>query len=275
MQKHAAIFLTHIEDERIFRSFQRLQQQAGSLIDMHLCMNDSAAPYRSKLARHRHSSTTDHDARDIMPVRVQQMVARGNGLIPGICDLAYVPAALSPSLAAYEYVWFIEYDVDFAGHWGTLFTSLHDSRADLLTTTLYPKADCPDWAHWLWLQTPSGLRDDQRIRCFAPIARFSRRFLQVYVEAINSLAWRGHHEALYPTIAKHSGLTIEDIGGSGPFTPPERRTRHYLNNPGKDGELRSGTFVFQPVQQFSYFHEAASEFKLRDLLYHPIKFKDH
>ena len=57
MQTHAAIFLTHIEDERIFRSFQRIQQQAGSLIDTHLCMNDSAAPYRSKL-----SARTDHDA---------------------------------------------------------------------------------------------------------------------------------------------------------------------------------------------------------------------
>jgi hypothetical protein len=270
MQKHAAIFLTHIEDERIFRSFQRLQQQAGSLIDTHLCMNDSAAPYRSKL-----SARTDHDARDIMPARVQQMVARGSGLIPGFFDLAYLPAAISLDLAAYEYVWVIEHDVDFAGHWATLFASVHNSRADLSTTTLYPKADCPDWAHWPWLKSPSDLPDGQLLRCFTPITRFSRRFLQAYVETINRWSWRGHQEALYPTNAKHLDFTIEDIGGSGPFTPPERRTRHYLNNPGRDGELRTGTFVFRPVQQFSYFHEAPNEFEMRDLLYHPIKFKDH
>jgi hypothetical protein len=170
MLKHGAILLTHIEDERIFRSFRRLQQQAGRWLDLNLCVNDRAAPYRSKL-----SGSNDHDARDVMPARVQEMIARGSGLIPGFCDLAFVPAAISPALAAYDYVWFIEYDVDFAGDWDTLFAALHDSRADLLTTTLYPKADCPDWVHWSWLQTPPGLRDDQLIRCFAPIARFSRR----------------------------------------------------------------------------------------------------
>ena len=269
MLKHGAILLTHIEDERIFRSFRRLQQQAGRWLDLNLCVNDRAAPYRSKL-----SGSTDHDARDVMPARVQEMIARGSGLIPGFCDLAFVPAAISPALAAYDYVWFIEYDVDFAGDWDTLFAALHDSRADLLTTTLYPKADCPDWVHWSWLQTPPGLRDDQLIRCFAPIARFSRRFLRAYVEAIHSLAWRGHQEALYPAVARHSGLAIEDIGGPGPFTPPERRMRHYTNKPGSYGELGPGTFVFRPAQQFSYFHEAPGEFTLRDLLYHPIKFKD-
>ena len=103
MQKHGAIFLTHIEDKRIFRSFQRIQQQAGRLIDLHLCVNDHAAPYRSKL-----SGRTDHDARDVMSARVQQMIARGSGLLPGFCDLAYVPAMISPYFAAYEYVWFIE-----------------------------------------------------------------------------------------------------------------------------------------------------------------------
>jgi hypothetical protein len=144
MQKHAAIFLTHIEDERIFGSFQRIQRQAMSFVDVYLCKNDPAAPYRSKLGRSPNSCKLVCDARDSISARVQQMLADDSGLIPGYCDLAYLPAAISPDLAAYEYVWVIEYDVDFAGHWSTLFASVHDSRADLLTTTLYPMADCPN-----------------------------------------------------------------------------------------------------------------------------------
>ena len=42
----------------------------------------------------------------------------------------------------------MEYDVDFAGRWDDLFAPFADNDADLLTTTLMYRHQCPDWPHW-------------------------------------------------------------------------------------------------------------------------------
>ena len=52
------------------------------------------------------------------------------------------------------------------------------------------------------------------VRSFLPIARFSRRMINCYVDAVRDGRWRGHSEALYPTLARYNGLQIQYLGGS-------------------------------------------------------------
>ena len=93
--------------------------------------------------------------------------------------------------------------------------------------------------------------------------------IDAYVAAITSGQWGGHTEVLYPTIARHRGFGIEDLGGAGPFCPPASRGQFYSNN-NDDPNLSPGTFVFRPPRH-AYFHEAPHEFAEANHLYHPIK----
>jgi hypothetical protein len=107
------------------------------------------------------------------------------------------------------------------------------------------------------------------MRGFFPVVRMSRRFIEAYKSEVPG-GWAGHFEALYPTIAGMRGLGIEDIGGTGPFTPVARRGRFYSNGH-PDGNLFPGTFRFRPPVASGYFMPFAPEFYEEDRLWHPIK----
>jgi hypothetical protein len=109
------------------------------------------------------------------------------------------------------------------------------------------------------------------LRSFLPIVRFSRGMMDCYVRAVESGGWRGHTEALYPTIASFNSLVIEDLGGKGPFTRPSMFGKNYVNTPTADGDLLPGTFVYRPVKNAAYFHEAPERFSQPGYLYHPVK----
>lgn len=265
----ALVFVTHIESEPVHKHFMRLKVETQGLLDVFLCVHEPAR--RSGEALPTDFRLSAFDAKDRLPIRYAAMMQRGRGMLPGYTDLAHMPALLSPRLSDYTHVWMVEYDVDFAGPWGGFFAPLVDNQADLLGTTLYPRAQFPEWLHWRWFETPPEVSPADHIRSFLPIARFSRRMLHCYDTAMQNPAWRGHFEALHPTIARHNGLTIEDMGGSGPFTPPALRGRNYLSYPSPNGELLLGTLIYRPVQQTAYFTDAPERFPARGYLYHAVK----
>lgn len=91
--------------------------------------------------------------------------------------------------------------------------------------------------------------------------------IAVYVQAMQSDAWFGHTEALYPTIAWSNRLTISDLGGRGPYCPDELHGKNYHYDDG----YPSGTFIHAPAVRNVYFHEEPEQFIQRNLLYHPVK----
>jgi hypothetical protein len=99
-----------------------------------------------------------------------------------------------------------------------------------------------------------------QLRAFLPVARFSRAMLSAYVEELQAPEWRGHFEAVVPTVAANRGLLVEDLGGDGPFVPIGWRDRHY-----------STAFDWRPPVAESYFHEDRSQFLQSNLLHHPVK----
>src|SRR5262249_48836562 len=90
---------------------------------------------------------------------------------------------------------------------------------------------------------------------------FSRKFVDTYLEEVQN-DWQGHFEALWPTIALHRGLRMEDIGEWG-FVPPSCRDQRYRQGP--ECTLRA----WPPVAERYY---PVSEAELpRGQLCHPIK----
>jgi hypothetical protein len=209
-------------------------------------------------------------------------------------------------MRGYEYIWLIENDVDYAGNWRDFFGSTMQNQADFLSTYIYPRDQNVKWEHWSWFTTPPEVPFYQHTSSFNSIVRFSRRMLSIYVKSVRNNLWQGHTEALWPTIARHSGLTICDLGGIGPFCPESWLDKHYHNpsvhgwnnlepgrgdlpylpvppfwlSNGSKGQPTAGTsnavdkvtFICGPPNvQSAYFHEAPARFMERDVLYHPVK----
>jgi len=251
----AGIFITHVLNDRIQAHFDRLRRETEEIIDWQLAYNPWTL---SDLIAGRGEFKIDPAS-----VRVRQAI--DNGRLPmGYMDVVLFPLVKS---ANREFVWVLEYDVDFAGRWLDFFQQFSSNGADLLTTTLNTRRRDPRWAFWSTANGPCP--KSRHTRGFLPIMRVSRRLVDTYEQALSTGEWSGHYEFLVPTIARVHGLRTEDIGGNGPFVPWRRRRRNYLNV-AKDPYLSPGTFVWRP-SMMAYFHEDDTAFTQRDMLYHPIK----
>lgn len=251
----AGLFITHVWSPRIRRHFDRLVEQSGHLVDWRPLYNPWSL--EQLLEGHGDIPLRRDDA------RVREAIDHGR-LQMGYMDVLLMPHARA---AANEFVWLLEYDVDFSGDWVSLFAQFADNRADLLTTTLNSELRDPAWTFWNSAKAPVDFGD--RLRGFLPLARVSKRLLDAYDEAVSSAGWRGHYEFILPTVARSRRLHIEDIGGVGPFTPRRRRGRNYVNVPANH-RLGPGTFIWRPSLP-DYFHEDPSRFSHADMLYHPVK----
>lgn len=256
-RRPAGLFVTHVVNDRVVAHFERLRKQSRAFV----------------LWRFIHNRATVQDLAErpsrglkrMGPTRLSDALRHGR-LQMGYMDVFLVPRALETKR---RFVWICEYDVDFSGDWADFFRQFVGDRADLLTTTLNPQARDPAWAFWPGAINPASVPETFRARSFLPLFRVSRRLLDAYCRALSTGDWRGNYEFLFPTIARDAGLTMEDIGGDGPFTAPTRYGANYENTPDHP-HLTPGTFVWRPSRA-GYFHEQPDAFERRDMLYHPVK----
>ena len=256
-RRPAGLFVTHVVNDRVLAHFERLRRQSGAFVAWQFAPNlrtiqDLASQPSRGLSR-------------LGQARLSEGLAHGR-LQMGYLDILLVPLALS---ARRRHVWICEYDVDYAGDWKDFFAQFAGDRTDLLATTLNPHDRDPAWAFWPGAIKPSNVPDNLRTRAFLPFFRISRPMLDAYCRALSTGDWGGNYEFLFPTVARAAGLTIGDIGGDGPFTPPTRYGTNYLNTPNHP-HLTPGTFVWRPSRN-GYFHERPDSFEQRDMLYHPVK----
>jgi hypothetical protein len=161
----------------------------------------------------------------------------------------------------FHYYWLMEYDVRFTGHWRDFFRHFERNTSDLLATTLFDYDFRPDWHHWNTLKNPVNIPLQERTRALFPIYRISRPALEALHKAYCN-GWSGHYEVTIPTILKHHGFTLEDIGGDGAYVRSGNRNRFYRNSP-QIGGLAPGTFTVAPNQ--------ISDDYPSNMLWHPIK----
>lgn len=254
----AGIFLTHQRSPRIRRHFQRLVKESGHLVTWHFVFNpDTGARPKAPFAY--------EDPTQVLASRFHAMVRNG-GVQGGYLDTLLIPVLRA--LPA-DHLWVIEYDVDYAGRWDALFGQFAENDSDLLTTTLMYRSEQPRWPHWETARAPSWVGEDRWVRSLNPLMRVSRRLLNTYSVAMTDQEWQGHYEFTLATSALVSGARVEDLGGGGAFTPPDRVSRNYLGK-APDAQEEDLTFAFRPVHP-RYFHESPEDFTWPGKIYHPVK----
>jgi hypothetical protein len=269
-QRTAIIWLTHFVDPAAEAAFERLAREAAGFGRVFHVRQYSHFVEPPAPASPGEISISDVDVVQAMPKR-SQGIDFANGIPQGVVDLLHF--AVLDKLEKFAYCWFIEYDVDFSGNWQTFFSSFQNCKADLLAATLYPRSMELNWYHWKTYAAPPSVPAQFATRGFFPVFRLSSRFADIYRAEIEN-AWSGHFEALYPTIARYRKLSVEDIGGSGPFASRERLNLFYFNTVGHVG-LFPGTFRFRPLVSKNYYSGPSKDFPIPNKLWHPIKTNAH
>jgi hypothetical protein len=135
-RRAGAIFVTSRDEPRIKAHFRRLQKQTEGLLDLSYVLNRSDLPEPE-------CGLSYVSPNKIMPRRMQRMLENG-GIYGGSVDLLFVPLALA---LKNEFVWIIEYDVDFSGDWRDFFrqfeTDRSESRSPSICARLIRSCGCP------------------------------------------------------------------------------------------------------------------------------------
>jgi hypothetical protein len=265
----SGLFLCHAPCDRIFSHYERLRRESAGLVEWTIVIDQG---HLDPL----HGDETWPHPGIVMPRRFA--AARAIGRLTqgaGMMDTVIVPRVLA---APHDFVWALEFDVDYSGNWSDVFSRFAGNRADVQTTTLTPRARSADWMFWPTSRAPAGVKAADWFRSYNPILRLSRRFAAAYVAAVESAAWEGHYEFTIPTVARHLGLRIEDMARPRPRLPaallsrslrPRGRPPLYHNTP-SDPRLDPGTFIVNPARP-AYFHERPEDYPEADRLYHPVK----
>lgn len=247
----AILFFTHVFDPGTLAAFEKLRQEAAGYGELFLLTEaGSPPPWPARVHRF-----------DFAQLKRQYPRIMGESMVPGNAHLPVLDfGAAHPE---FEHYWVIEYDVRFSGPWETFFAAFQANTADLIGSHVRTYEEEPNWHWWPTLQSAAGVVPvDRRMRAFLPAHRISRRALML-VAARAREGWCGHHECLIPTVLKCHGLTLEDIGGDGLFTPNLRRHRFYTSI-SFQGELQHfGSMRFRPP--LAFWGGRA------DFLYHPVK----
>ncbi|MCX5514995.1 hypothetical protein C3941_11620 [Kaistia algarum] len=262
----ATMMMVHRWSLRIAAHFARLRAEAGSVMPVYLAYSLGHDDEPIPEGCDPDIVIRPSDASAVLPNRVAYAERFGNWT--GSADRFSFPAMMGP-LRGFDHIWFLEYDVDYSGDWSEFFRRAQNMPGDYLATHVRARSEDPNWPHWQSFDPPATIDAGAQLASFHPIARFSRRFRDAHVDAVERHGWSGHTEALYPSVAAHRGLSVVDLGGSGRFVPKGWAGRHY--EAARDVTVLSTSFGYRPPFSFQYFHEAPEAFPDLGRLHHPIK----
>jgi hypothetical protein len=257
------VLVSHFLDDAVRFQFRRLVAEVPADHDVFMLLNlpDGERPSVEGIDPDRLVRLSEAD---LLALPYPEKCRQPEWRIDGNLDLAFL--AFRRRVAGYRNVWFIEYDVHYEGNWSRFFEHFRRSPADLIGTTMtwisqvmhklavleYPEIRAP---------APDGWATEAMIKGFFPICRISEPAFAA-IDAAYRAGVGGHYEITLPTIVRQAGLTVEDVGGSGPFTRAENRHRFYFAYPASFSHS-PGTFVFRPPFQ--------RVLPRPDSLWHPVK----
>jgi hypothetical protein len=265
----AILVLTHFIDASIIAMFQRLNAETPEDHDVFLVFNSGADPAQppSDAAIFGDKLYIVHDAKLFNPVYSErcgeQSLRHELWRKAGSADLMVLCFALEHQ--HYQHIWGVEYDVHFQGLWSFFFDRFAGSNADLIGTLLGPMDELPANVQAM----PPAFHDEagnrpasaDAIAGFFPIFRMSRAFLKMLDGSYRN-GWNGHYEYTLGTLAQRHAMTVEDIGGDGPFVRPHNKNAFYFASH-RRWDKSPGTFVFRP--------ELSSVRRHENTLWHPVK----
>ncbi len=252
----AIVFMAHYLDSEVERRFRKLKQEAPDDCDVFL-LGEAGLAVPEDLSER--TCLFDFEA-----VRTMARSVIGDSLVPGNCHLRSIDFARR--FPGYRFTWFVEYDVVYRDDWGAFFKSFDEDQSDLLAANVVAAGDYPDW-YWTSTFSPAEelVGPEDRTIALLAIHRISAKGLEEVARSV-AAGWVGHFEMLVPTALVRAGLTVADIGGSGPFTPAHRFERHYLDCRGFAIRCSVGTLRDTPAIRFPI---------IRDMLHHPCKTRPH
>ena len=262
MMRNAILFSSHLLDDVVLARLNKLRSEVPAGFEVYFFF-DEAKLRKKDVLRHARAPALEHGNDSWMKYKKANRYFTTK--IPGNEDGMLLGAF--HRMPRHDYYWYLEYDVVYSGNWKGFFAEFDENSADMLSTNISRHDEIPDWPLWKSVEMPDGmdLPKNLWLRSFNPILRLSHRAMEVLTEECRK-GWAGHSEAVMPTMLMHRGLSIEDFGGSGEFTPPEREHRHYRSNR-LDNSLAPGTFVFRPAMN-------APGVEPRKL-WHPVKDTTH
>jgi hypothetical protein len=262
MMRNAILFSSHLMDDIVLSRLEKLKSEVPSGYDVYFFFDETKLKKRNVL-RHAGTPVLEHGKDNWMTYKKPNRYFTTK--IPGNEDGMLLSAF--HRLPQYDYYWYLEYDVVYSGNWKDFFAEFGENRADMLSTNISRHDEIPDWPLWKSVEMPVGMDLPRNfwLRSFNPILRLSLRAMEVMTEECKK-GWMGHSEAVMPTVLLQRGLILEDFGGSGEFTPPEREHRHYRSNR-FDNSLAPGTFVFRPAMTATGDEPGK--------LWHPVKGAGH
>jgi hypothetical protein len=265
-KSQAILFQAHEVSEDTLRAFRKLQSDVAEdyLVIFVLDVQGGA-----RLPTELHACAFAFDSRDFQK---WGFLTHGKTMLPGHCHfplLLYFRA--NPDL---QFLWLIEYDVRFTGHWDTFFRRYENDDADFLGCHLRSQTDEPKWNWWFSFavdpavkQATPSVQTAQLYRSLLVIARYSRPALQTLTRCF-AAGWRGHQEVSVPTVLACHGLRLRDFNGLGINCPARLPVSPaYWSVSDLGGGLSDwGSVRFRPPHMTKPL--------LKNTLYHPYKPKE-
>jgi hypothetical protein len=260
MPSDAAVIFIHNAPAGLDAHLARFRREAGAVLPVFVAANTTQEQGVPEFARRLGVDffIRPSDRKRVTPSR--DALAARSGILSTFADRNIFVAARHPLLSTYDRIWFLEYDVDFAGDWGSFFADFAGPGPDLLMTRLRTRPDDPRWVHWRWFQAPAEMPVERHIAGMHAIVRMTRPLIDALHIEFEGDKWNGHAESLIPSIAAHSGFSIGDINNTGEFAA-DPKGRHWAP---------VWAFRFKPAIGGRYYATAPRNF-LPGRLYHPVK----
>ena len=252
------LFLSHHTRPGAMAALRKLNEECAHLFDITPVFDQTHGAYALDNVSPEPLVVTSEALEQALPYPCKNLQHPGT-LWPNNIDLPLMKVFADEP--GYDRYWVIEYDVRFSGRWPDFFSHFEANQSDLLGMTIFDHAFRPSWGHWGTFRAPVEIPLPQRVRATLSFYRLSNRALRVLDAAYREGA-SGHYEVAIPTILKHAGLAIEDIGGDGAYVKPGETNRFYTNSPETPG-LAPGTFVLHP--------EGMIKEPLPNMLWNPVK----
>lgn len=258
----AILFLTHKWSRPAAKRFVRLWREMSPRADCFLLLQDDGGEVRQRwtdlLRQIGASGAMVLFQADKIESALGYRRNSQRGLVPGSVHFPLLSVARH---IRYCHYWLVEYDVDYRGRWPGFFDLFSSCNADLLAAHVKTYDDDPDWFWWPHFFPPSGVELGQAHwhKVFMPIYRASAAALAC-TDAAHLAGWRGHVEALMPTVLRLSSLDVQDMNAVAPCYAGSQQDSC------ADTQVQS-TLRYRPaVSYYEFVNRGQSP-----LLFHPIK----
>lgn len=254
--KEIVIFQVHKRTFRIETLFKRLNEAFSGLADVIPIRFVNDISYEKPLYINGIEVITEDRISISKFVKQRYGLIQNFQIMPG--NLDFLLLKILSNLSFKGTVWGIECDVDYTGDLKEMIRLLNFDSADLLCT--WSRFSGQGWTWHKSFAIPDGWpeHDLNGVIVFLPFFRLSSRLLSG-IEDFYREGGAGHHELVWPYVARAKGFSVVDIGGSGPYTKPDYRNCFY---PAENRFLLS-TFRYRPPMM--------RVGRRKETLWHPVK----